>query len=160
MTTPTLKAIREQHIPTYRRKRLGSGTISGRSLWATHVSCSCGWQCTINQPKQGAEQDWKLHTRMVWKGIDEPTTTPDTAVEKASNEAADPAWNDFQRWQQRQQRVKACPCCASQAHWSMGKPADREADKVQCSGCGLLLVGTYEPESALTGWNKRADTAA
>lgn len=156
MTTPTLQEVRDQHVPTYHRKRGGMGAISGRQLWRTHVSCSCGWQCTINQDRRSAEQDWKLHTRMVWKGAEEPAAPqPDDSAA----EPTDPAWNDFQRWQARQERVKPCPCCARQAHWSMGNPGERVVDKVQCGGCGLLMAGTYEPESALAAWNKRAETA-
>lgn len=154
----TLQDVRKQHTPTYARKRLGMGAISGRQLWATMVKCSCGWTCNINQPKNDAERDWKAHTREEWEKQRDGASggLPTVAVAQGGPVRNDPAWNDYLRWQERQKDVSACPCCGEKATWRMADHAVPRIDNVRCTGCGLLMEGTMDIGSALMKWNKRA----
>lgn len=150
-----LKDVRETHIPTYSRKRLGSGAISGRPLWSTQVKCSCGWSCSVNQPKAGAESDWKAHTRSEWDK--QRNNHPDLQVENSAPTAPEHqgAWGDYLRWQERQKQVLPCPCCGADATWKLADGETGKNDRVQCKGCGLLVEGTGEIGSALEKWNRR-----
>ena len=154
----TLQQVRDQHVPSYRRKRLGMGSISGRQLWATVVRCSCGWECNINQPQRGAEKDWKDHTREEWNKLRHPAPCdPSTAgaVLPADEPASDPQWQQYLHWQERQKQVAGCPCCGAKAHWRQADKPSGTPDSVACSGCGLTMTGTDTIGSALEKWNKR-----
>lgn len=57
-----LQRVRAEHVPSYSRRRLGRGAVSGRTLYGWTVECSCGWSQATNEPKREAESWWREHT--------------------------------------------------------------------------------------------------
>lgn len=153
----TLREIRDQHEPTYHRRRAGSAAVSGRPLYAWSVSCSCGWKHKTNMDKAGVAEDWRLHTRDIWEAGRRPRGAE--AIAKPQTDLGeknlDPGMADFLLWQKRQAQAKACPCCQGVARWKLPNAEAGQPDTVQCQDCGLCMTGDRTPGSALSKWNIR-----
>jgi hypothetical protein len=72
---PDLKP--KEHIPTYRRRRLGTGPQGGGAFYGYMITCSCGWYQKVNEPKREAVKYFNDHKRSAPKPapieIDDPT---------------------------------------------------------------------------------------
>lgn len=55
-----------------------------------------------------------------------------------------------------EQKALSCPFCGGRSHHILGARQIRMLDVVKCLDCFAEIQGTYEPESALSKWNTRA----
>lgn len=74
---PELKP--SDHVPTYRRRRLGTSPQGGGAFYGYTITCSCGWTQKINENKREAVKWFNDHKRDAKKKkpapveIDDPT---------------------------------------------------------------------------------------
>lgn len=55
-------AVLAQHVPTYRRRRLGASMAGGQCVGYA-IRCACGWERTVNAARRAAEGHWNDHVR-------------------------------------------------------------------------------------------------
>jgi hypothetical protein len=53
------------HMPTYHRRRLGTGPQGGGAFYGYKIDCSCGWSMKVNENKKEARKWFNDHVREV-----------------------------------------------------------------------------------------------
>ena len=53
-----------------------------------------------------------------------------------------------------------CPFCGGRPLHYVGNPHARQTDALHCLRCGIFASGNFDPNSAMSKWNRRADRGA